>query len=216
MTAVRGRVTGLVLAGLGVAAGVAALGIGEGLDAASWGPRTVPLIAAAALIAAGLADAASAGTDASNTSTGTAPEVDSRSGHVAPGSGRSAVPASSFGVMSAVSSKAVSDVGTPPLADSDFAESGASAVPSSDDRRLPWALLALAVLYVLLMGRAGYLVSTALTAPAAFALFGLRRPAALLAAALLCPTVLHVAFFVFLGVFPPRGAWFDTLGWLPP
>ena len=166
----RERATGLVLAGSGVAVGIAALGIGEGLDAASWGPRTVPLLAAAALVAAGLADAASS-------------------------SGRAATPH--------VSARACAEKDVP-------------AVRAAGDPRLPLALFGVAVLYALLMARTGYLVSTALTAPAAFALFGLRRPAALLAAALLCPTVLHVAFFVFLGVFPPRGAWFDTLGWLPP
>ena len=76
-------------------------------------------------------------------------------------------------------------------------------------------LLALAVLYVLLVDRVGYLVATALAAPAAFALFGVRRPLPLIAAALVVPLALHLAFFRVLGVFPPLGAWFDLTDLLP-
>lgn len=169
MSAGHGPAAGLVLAGLGLAAGVAALGIGEGRDAASWGPRTVPLLAAAALTVAGIADAASGR------------RVASGRDHL----GRAA------------------------------ATEGVGLAASGGDRRLAWALLGVATLYALLMARTGYLVSTAAAAPAAFALFGVRRPAALAAAALLCPLALHLVFFAFLGTFPPRGAWFDALDWLP-
>lgn len=160
----RGRVVGLSLAALGLVAGVAALGIGEGRDAASWGPRTVPLLAAAALVAAGLADAASGG-------------------RAAPARGD--------------------------------ADGERSRTAPDGDPRLAWALLGVAALYALLMARTGYLVSTAAAAPAAFFLFGARRPATLVAAALLCPLALHLVFFELLGAFPPRGAWFDALDWLP-
>ena len=51
------RAVGLSLAAIGAAAGVAALGIGSGWGTGSWGPRAVPLLAAGALVAAGLADA---------------------------------------------------------------------------------------------------------------------------------------------------------------
>lgn len=49
------RALGVTLAGLGVLAGGAALTIGTGAEA--WGPRTVPILAAATLAAAGLAEA---------------------------------------------------------------------------------------------------------------------------------------------------------------
>ncbi len=80
-------------------------------------------------------------------------------------------------------------------------------------RRVAW-LLCLAVVYVLAIDRVGYLIATSLATPAAFALFGVRRPPALLAAALLVPLALHLVFFRLLGVFPPLGAWFDPLDYL--
>lgn len=77
------------------------------------------------------------------------------------------------------------------------------------------ALLGLAVLYVLAIDRIGYLAATALVSPCGFALFGVRRPLALLAATLIVPLALHVAFFRLLGVFPPFGRWFDVLDVVP-
>ena len=146
------RPLGLALILLGALAGGAALLIGD-----QWGPRTVPLLAAGTMAAAGLAllRAAPAG---------------------------------------------------PARADAPFDDAPVGPVA---------LLLALAVLYVLGIDRVGYLVATALAAPAAFALFGMRRPLPLAVAALAAPLLLHLAFFRVLGVFPPLGAWFDLLDWVP-
>lgn len=76
-------------------------------------------------------------------------------------------------------------------------------------------LLGVAILYVIAIDCVGYLVATALAAPAAFALFGMRRPLLLLSAAIAVPLVLHAVFFRLLGVFPPLGRWFDLLDHLP-
>lgn len=73
------------------------------------------------------------------------------------------------------------------------------------------ALLALSLGYVWLMSKLGYLLSTAVAAPLALWLFGVRRPLVLLLAAVLCPALYHAVFFVGLGVFPPLGEWFDLL-----
>ncbi len=70
-------------------------------------------------------------------------------------------------------------------------------------------LLLLALGYVFGIGRIGYLAATAIAAPLALMLFGRNRPLELLAAAVFCPIVYHLLFFVGLGVFPPQGAWFD-------
>ena len=72
-------------------------------------------------------------------------------------------------------------------------------------------LLLLGLLYVLAIGKVGYLVATAFAAPAALAIFGVRSVAGLIAAAVLCPVAYHLVFFVALGVFPPYGSWFDLL-----
>ena len=154
---------GVALALLGLAAAGAALSIG-GWGEGNWGPRTVPLLAAATLVAAGLA-------------TARAPSI-----------------------------------ARPPLA-----VEGEPVPPrggAADEATVAW-LLALAVGYVLLIDRVGYLVATALVAPAAFWLFGARRPLVLLAASTLVPLALHVVFFRLLGVFPPLGAWFDALDHVP-
>ncbi|MEJ6388740.1 tripartite tricarboxylate transporter TctB family protein [Gymnodinialimonas ulvae] len=74
-----------------------------------------------------------------------------------------------------------------------------------------WALLILALGYVWLISKIGYLLSTGLVAPLALWVFGIRRPIALLLAALLCPAIYHLVFFELLGVFPPYGKWFDLL-----
>ncbi|MGR3539817.1 MAG: tripartite tricarboxylate transporter TctB family protein [Hasllibacter sp.] len=142
------RPLGLALIGAGLLAGGAALTIG---GPGEWGPRVVPLLAAATLALSGAAVAASARPP--------------RAG--ADGTGRAVL------------------------------------------------LLGLAVLYVPAIDRVGYLVATALAAPAAFALFGVRGPARLALAATLVPLALHLAFFRLLGVFPPLGAWFDLLDRIP-
>lgn len=80
----------------------------------------------------------------------------------------------------------------------------------------PWQMLAVTLGYLWLMTKIGYLVSTALAAPAALWVFGVRNPAGLLAAAVLCPLAYHIIFFVLLGTFPPYGTWVDPLlllGW---
>lgn len=77
--------------------------------------------------------------------------------------------------------------------------------------RGPFMLLALVVLYLWLIGKLGYLLSTGLVTPAALWLFGIRNPIGLAIAAVAAPAVFHLVFFGLLGVFPPYGAWFDLL-----
>lgn len=91
---------------------------------------------------------------------------------------------------------------------------GGAAEGQAADRaalRGPAAMLMLAFGYLWLMGKIGYLLSTAMAAPAALWIFGIRSPAALAAAAILCPAVYHLVFFELLASFPPVGAWFDPL-----
>ncbi len=73
------------------------------------------------------------------------------------------------------------------------------------------ALLFLSVAYVWTISVFGYLIATAIAAPAALWLFGIRNPVGLGAAAVLCPAIYHLIFFQLLGVFPPLGRWFDLL-----
>ena len=145
------RVVGLALATAGLATAGLSLGLGSGMGDA-WGPRMVPLLAASALTAAGLADAA----------------------------------------------------WPHPAVVPDAAGAGRVAL-----------LLGLAVLYVAAIDRVGYLLSTALAAPAALTLFGQRRIPVLVAAAIGLPVALHLVFFRLLGVFPPWGVWFDLLDVVP-
>jgi hypothetical protein len=70
-------------------------------------------------------------------------------------------------------------------------------------------LLVLALAYVAAIGLTGYLAATAVAAPLTLLMFGRDRWFELLAAALFCPIVYHLLFFVGLGVFPPDGVWFD-------
>lgn len=72
-------------------------------------------------------------------------------------------------------------------------------------------LLVVSVGYVWAISAVGYLVATAVAAPAALWVFGVRRPLGLLAAAVLCPAAYHLVFFELLGVFPPLGRYFDLL-----
>lgn len=74
-----------------------------------------------------------------------------------------------------------------------------------------FALLVLSLAYVWLMARFGYLISTAIAAPLALWIFGVRSVLGLGLAAILCPAIYHMIFFVGLGVFPPLGDWFDLL-----
>ncbi|UOA29330.1 tripartite tricarboxylate transporter TctB family protein [Pseudosulfitobacter sp. DSM 107133] len=75
----------------------------------------------------------------------------------------------------------------------------------------PLMLLALVVLYLWLIGKLGYLISTGLVTPVALWLFGIRNPTGLAVGALTAPVIFHLIFFEALGVFPPYGAWFDLL-----
>ncbi len=73
------------------------------------------------------------------------------------------------------------------------------------------ALATVSVAYIAAIAHLGYLVSTALAAPAVLCLFGIRSVAGLVLAAIFCPAAYHLIFFVGLGVFPPYGLWFDLL-----
>lgn len=73
------------------------------------------------------------------------------------------------------------------------------------------AALALSLLYVWIISKLGYLISTALVAPSILMLFGIRNPVGLVIAAIVCPAVYHAIFFMGLGVYPPYGEWFDLL-----
>lgn len=83
--------------------------------------------------------------------------------------------------------------------------------PGAARRWHPLAILALAVVYLWLMGKFGYLLPTALAAPTALWLFGIRNAMGLAVAAVVCPLAYHAIFFELLGAFPPFGAWFDPL-----
>ncbi|WP_299689966.1 tripartite tricarboxylate transporter TctB family protein [uncultured Tateyamaria sp.] len=72
-------------------------------------------------------------------------------------------------------------------------------------------LLALSITYVWSISAFGYLLSTAVAAPAALWIFGVRNAIGLGLAAVLCPAIYHLVFFELLGVFPPLGRWFDLL-----
>ncbi|MGI9393222.1 MAG: tripartite tricarboxylate transporter TctB family protein [Boseongicola sp.] len=72
-------------------------------------------------------------------------------------------------------------------------------------------LMVVAIAYVWLITKLGYLLSTGIAAPLAMWMFGMRNPLALLASAILCPAIYHLIFFELLGVFPPYGEWFDLL-----
>lgn len=73
------------------------------------------------------------------------------------------------------------------------------------------ALLILSVVYVWVISAVGYLIGTALAAPIALWIFGVRTILGLGAAAILCPGGYHLVFFELLGVFPPLGRYFDLL-----
>lgn len=83
--------------------------------------------------------------------------------------------------------------------------------PQSHIAPSPFLLLGLIVVYLLLIGKLGYLISTGLVIPAALWLFGIRRLAGLAFAAFAAPITFHLIFFKAMGVPPPYGAWFDLL-----
>lgn len=89
-------------------------------------------------------------------------------------------------------------------------EGRSTPLPSFDVRAIA-GLLVLALAYTFMIGAVGYLASTAIVAPLALILFGIRDWRGLLAAAILCPAIYHLIFFEALGVFPPYGRWFDLL-----
>lgn len=92
-----------------------------------------------------------------------------------------------------------------------YAPSPDNAVVAASQTTPLLALIALSVGYTLGVTWFGYLVATAVAAPVAFYLFGIRSKAGLLCAFFLCPVIFHLVFFYGLGVFPPYGLWFDLL-----
>lgn len=88
-------------------------------------------------------------------------------------------------------------------------ESSASSVGPAPLRAVGLILIGLAHVY--LAPRIGYLATSALVAAATLALFGVRDWRVLLAATLALPLIMHVAFIELMGVFMPRGRWFDVL-----
>lgn len=75
-------------------------------------------------------------------------------------------------------------------------------------------LFGLSVLYCLGIVYFGYELSTALVTVVVFWMFGVRRPRTLLLSMLLYPLIFHVIFFTLLGVYPPRGQWFNLAEFL--
>lgn len=80
-----------------------------------------------------------------------------------------------------------------------------------------WRVIGLAllgILYVAAIGRIGYIISTGIAAPVALWIFGVRSRAGLAVAALLCPLIYHLVFFVALNVYPPYPSWLTNVPWL--
>jgi hypothetical protein len=167
------RLTGCIIAAIGLAAAVGTLSIGSGIGSGTWGPRAVPLLAALTLIAAGVG-----------------------------------VALADFRAENGPSAEEGTSLPTPSLAihDSDDKRSGMLSVG---------LLTGLAIGYVLVLDKTGYLLATALVSPLVFALFGMRSKLNLLTVCIAVPVVLHVIFFRLLAVFPPLGSWFDLTDFLP-
>ncbi len=70
-------------------------------------------------------------------------------------------------------------------------------------------LFIIAVLYQQSFSWFGYLLPTAIVAPVALYMFGVRSPLGLALSVVLCPLAFHVIFFMLLGVYPPYGEVFD-------
>ncbi len=75
-------------------------------------------------------------------------------------------------------------------------------------------LFAIALLYQQSFRWFGYLLPTAIVAPAVFYLFGVRNWIGLAASIVLCPLIFYLIFFQLLGVFPPYGEVFDLMDWI--
>jgi len=73
------------------------------------------------------------------------------------------------------------------------------------------SLILIGVAHVYLTPRIGYLATSALIAAATLTLFGVRDWRILLAGTLALPLIMHLAFIELMGVFMPRGRWFDVL-----
>lgn len=72
-------------------------------------------------------------------------------------------------------------------------------------------LILIGLAHVYLTPRVGYLATSTLVAAATLTLFGVRDWRVLFAATLALPLVMHLAFIELMGVFMPRGRWFDVL-----
>lgn len=70
-------------------------------------------------------------------------------------------------------------------------------------------LFIIAVIYQQSFNWFGYLLPTAVVAPLALYLFGVRNLKGLIVAIILCPLMFHLIFFILLGVYPPYGEIFD-------
>ncbi|MBN3564335.1 tripartite tricarboxylate transporter TctB family protein [Aliamphritea spongicola] len=70
-------------------------------------------------------------------------------------------------------------------------------------------LFIIAVLYQQSFSWFGYLLPTAIVAPVALYMFGVRSPLGLALSVILCPLAFHIIFFMLLGVYPPYGEVFD-------
>lgn len=77
-----------------------------------------------------------------------------------------------------------------------------------------FALAALALVYYAALVLFGYVLPTFFAAPAVLAAFGVRGVVKLGAAAVLCPLLFYLAFFVILGAYPPRGEVFDIMEYI--
>lgn len=75
-------------------------------------------------------------------------------------------------------------------------------------------LALLGILYIAAIGKIGYIISTGIAAPVALWIFGVRSPLALVLAALFCPLIYQLIFFIALNVYPPYAPWLD-LQFLP-
>ncbi|PHS04476.1 MAG: hypothetical protein COA78_16575 [Blastopirellula sp.] len=75
-------------------------------------------------------------------------------------------------------------------------------------------LLVLAIIYIWLISKIGYLLSTGITTFFVMLLFGVRNPLVLLITVILCPIAYHAIFFWGLGVYPPYSEWFDLATFL--
>lgn len=76
------------------------------------------------------------------------------------------------------------------------------------------ALPLIGALYTFAIPQVGYIAATFLGAAAALMLYGARKPLRILLAATVMATLMHLIFVVLMGIFLPRGQFFDILNWL--